>query len=193
MLLKGNIWTCHARKSRCLICLPLELLDCISQSINALHTCTAYRTAMVSISSCVGWTSAMFCVPRGKTFIMWHGFVGSPVEGGGGGGVQTAVSHQPSVNCSQPFVTVLSGSEQERAQLKDMREPQQFQLEGHTNLFSHFHRSHRLWRSCAASYESVARGEWVATIWESLCVFFSPLIVSGLFTPTRLCWVLLFC
>lgn len=123
-------------------------------------------------------------------FIMWHaggGGGGGGVGDGGEGGRQTAVSHQHSVNCSQPVATPLEGSQGQssRVELKEERGPECLQLEGHPYLFSHIHAAHRASQDCLSSvmYKSVARGERVAAIWEWLCLF---LIVSCLFTPTQL-------
>lgn len=111
-----------------------------------------------------------------------------------GGGRETAVSHQHSVNCSQPVAILLRGSEGQssRVELKEVQGPKYLQLEGHPNLFSHIHGAHQASQACLSGVmcKSVARGEWVAAIWEWLCLF---LIVSCLFTPIQLYWVLLFC
>lgn len=162
-------------------------------------TCTQADTVQaivtVSLSSCLKKPQPCYSVPRGMPFIMWH----DGVDGGGEGGCQTAVSHQHSVNCSQPVVTPLRGSEGQsgRVELKETRGPKYLQLGGHPNLFSHIHSPNQASQACSVSvmYKSVARGERVAAIWEWLCLF---LIVSCIFTPTHppssavlltLCWL----
>lgn len=90
--------------------------------------------------------------------------------GCGGGGRQTAVSHQGSVIYSQPVATPLRGPEGQSGgvELQDTRGPKYFQLEGHPNLFSRIHGAHQPSRprSTSVMYKSVAKGERVAAIWE---------------------------
>lgn len=106
------------------------------------------------------------------------------------GGRQTAVSHQRySQLQSASRKTLLGGSEggqSTRVELKrnagakipPIRRSSQFVL-------PHPRCSSGVSGLCLASVmnKSVARGEWVAAIWEWLCFF---LIVSCLFTPTQL-------
>lgn len=151
----------------------------VSQSTQA-HTVQAI--VMVSLSSCLKKPQPCFSVPWGMPFIMWH----DGVDGGGEGGCQTAVSHQHSVNCSQPVVTLHRGSEGQssRVELKETRGPKYPQLKGHPNLFFHIHSPNHVSQACSVSvmYKSVARGERVAAIWEWLCLF---LIVSCIFASTH--------
>ncbi len=119
----GDIRTSHDSKNRCVTWLLLELWDSISQSINMrMHTHT------YCMHNCVGLTfflsevtSTMFSRPMRNAFYhvtrwCWRWC---------GGGRQTAVSHQHSVNCSQPVATPLRGSEGQssRVELKEVQGP----------------------------------------------------------------------
>lgn len=110
-------------------------------------------------------------------------------EGEGGGSVLRQlfpISTQSSaVSQSQPCSEGSRGKAAEWG-YKDTLRPKYFQLEGHPNLFSHSHTAHWASQACSPSitYNSEARGERVAAIWESLRFF---LIVSCLFTPNQLC------